>query len=252
MSAPPPAVLLAFGLLGDPVRLPGGQERSWRVGHAVLKPLDLSREALVWQADVLARLSGRSDLRVSAPLRTGDGRLVAHGWTAWRYEPGVHVPRRWADIVDAGRRLHTALANEPRPAFLDQRDDRWAVADRVAWGELPPPPGPQHLDRLQKAMRPAAGRDQILHGDLTRNVLFADGLPPLVIDLSPYWRPPGYAHAIVVTDALLHEGACEADVAHLVIEPQLLLRALVLRTLSDVDPGRLDVAIDVAVRLAGG
>jgi tRNA A-37 threonylcarbamoyl transferase component Bud32 len=29
-------------------------------------------------------------------------------------------------------------------------------------------------------------RAQIVHGDLTTNVLFAEGLPPLIIDVSPY------------------------------------------------------------------
>jgi hypothetical protein len=38
-------------------------------------------------------------------------------------------------------------------------------------------------------------------------VLFHDGLPPAIIDFTPYWRPVGYASAIVVADALVWEGA---------------------------------------------
>ena len=49
-----------------------------------------------------------------------------------------------------------------------------------------------------------------MHGDLTGNVLFARGLPPAVIDFSPYWRPVGFASAVVVGDALLWEGADES------------------------------------------
>ncbi len=30
---------------------------------------------------------------------------------------------------------------------------------------------------------------QLVHGDLTGNLLFHTSLPPAVIDLSPYWRP---------------------------------------------------------------
>ena len=41
----------------------------------------------------------------------------------------------------------------------------------------------------------------MIHADLTGNVLFADGLPPLVLDLSPLWRPAVAAAAIVVADA---------------------------------------------------
>ena len=41
---------------------------------------------------------------------------------------------------------------------------------------------------------------QLVHCDLTGNVLFAAGLPPAVIDISPYWRPPSYAEGVVVAD----------------------------------------------------
>jgi len=252
VGPPPAAVLEAYGLTADPVRLRGGQQRSWRAGGVVLKPLDMAPVAIQWQADLLVRLSRSTDLRVSVPLRTSDGRLVVQGWTVWSYEPGSYEPEQWGAVLEVGRRLHALLADGPRPAFLDGRDDRWATADRVAWGELALPPGSPHLDRLLAALRPRAHRSQVVHGDLTRNVLFADHLPPLVIDLSPYWRPAGYAEAVVLADALLHEGAEHADVAPLVDDPQHLLRALVYRAVSDADEGRLGRAVDVAVRLAGG
>ncbi|MER7333612.1 MULTISPECIES: hypothetical protein [unclassified Micromonospora] len=46
-----------------------------------------------------------------------------------------------------------------------------------------------------------------MHADLTNNVLFAPGLAPAVIDISPYWRPPEYAEGVVVADALCWHGA---------------------------------------------
>lgn len=49
---PGAAVLAAFGLEGRPVPLTGGQGRSWRVGPAVLKPLDMLSSALSWQVDL--------------------------------------------------------------------------------------------------------------------------------------------------------------------------------------------------------
>ena len=48
---------------------------------------------------------------------------------------------------------------------------------------------------------------QLVHCDLTGNVLFADGLPPAVIDISPYWRPPSDAEGVVVADLLCYHGA---------------------------------------------
>jgi hypothetical protein len=68
---------------------------------------------------------------------------------------------------------------------------------------------------------------------------FAPGLPPAVIDLSPYWRPVAYASAIVAVDAVLWHGA---DAAALVppgpageARP-LIVRALLFRLLAEADP----------------
>ena len=234
----PPAVLAAFGLSGPVTALSGGQGRSWRAAPAVLKPLDMDPAMLAWQAGVLSRLDGRSDFRVAPPLPALDGSWVVSGWTAWRHEPGRHRPQRWRDIVDVGRRLHEALATEPRPAALADRTDIWSVADRVAWGELPASrfAGTKHLAELTAALRPVNAPAQLVHGDLTGNVLFDEQLPPLVIDLSPYWRPAGFAAAVVVADALVFEAAGPEVVDLLGDDPdarQHLLRALIFRAVTD-------------------
>lgn len=237
-ASPAAAVLAAFGLEGRPVPLPGGQGRAWLVDEAVLKPLDMPLPALRWQAQLLTRLDGQGDLRVSVPLPATDGAWTSSGWTAWRHQPGVHLPGRWHEIVAVGQQLHAALHDEPRPAFLADRTDEWAVADRVAWGELPAEEhlGTKHLDTLLRALRPVTGTAQLVHGDLTGNVLFHPDLPPLVIDLSPYWRAPAFASAVVIADALVFEGA-RADVVQPLLAdpafPQYLLRALAFRAVTD-------------------
>lgn len=238
-GAPPGAtVLAAFGLEGQPVPLPGGQGRAWLVDEAVLKPLDMSLPALRWHAELLARLAGRDDLRVSEPLPATDGGWSSSGWTAWRHQPGVHLPGRWNEIIAVGERLHAALHDEAKPAFLVDRTDIWAVADRVAWDELPPEAFAvtRHLDTLLAAWRPVRGTAQLVHGDLTGNVLFHPELPPLVIDLSPYWRPPAFATAVVIADALVFEGAHPGVFQPLLADStfqQHLLRALIFRTVAD-------------------
>lgn len=72
-----------------------------------------------------------------------------------------------------------------------------------------------------------------MHGDLLGNVLFADGLPPTVIDWPPYWRPAGLGAAIAAVDAVCWHGlplgrlgALGDDVAEW---SQLLVRALAFR-----------------------
>ncbi len=77
---------------------------------------------------------------------------------------------------------------------------------------------------------------QVIHGDLTGNVLFADSLPPAVIDFVVYWRPAAYARAVVVADALAWEGATPDDLAAATSGEgfgQFLARALMARIVTD-------------------
>jgi uncharacterized protein (TIGR02569 family) len=266
VSTPPPAhVTTAFGATGDPQRLSGGQGTSWRLGEIVLKPIDMAEDELEWQAELLPSLRAEG-FRVSWPRRTADGSLVVDGWCGWEYVAGYHQARRWANVVRAGEAFHAALAGVPRPAFLDRRTDPWAVGDRAAWGDLPIKDFlcVKHVPRLALALTPLDPKGQLIHGDLTGNVLFADGLPPAIIDFSPYWRPRPFASAVVIADALVWE---EADstvlsaVAHIDHFAQYLLRALIYRAVTDRlfrehEPLRSDdadpylAAVELACRLA--
>lgn len=264
---PPPHVVAAFGLSCDPEPLAGGTGTSWRCGDAVLKPIEWSAslEELEWQAEVLS--SVREDgFRVPRPMRAEDGSVLVDGWYAATYLEGEHRERRWPEVIAAGERFHTALAGVARPSFLERRTDHWAVGDRVAWGELPAESfgHVKHLSRLVEALRPVDAPAQVVHGDLTGNVLFADGITPAVIDFAPYWRPTAFASAVVVGDALAWEGADEnllEAVDHIPSFPQFLLRALIYRIVVDAlfragEPVRSDAddcflgPVELACRLA--
>jgi uncharacterized protein (TIGR02569 family) len=241
---PPPHVLEAFGVVAEPKPLDGGRGKAWRCGELVLKPLDTSVEELEWQGRLL-------DSLVCDGVRVSHLRGLHDGWCGWEAVAGEHRERAWPDVIAVGARFHAALAGIPRPAFIDRRTNHWAVGERVAWGELAASEVEhvKHLPHLVAALRPVdVSASQLVHGDLTGNVLFADGLPPAVIDFSPYWRPPAFASAVVVGDALLWEDADEsllAAVAHVDDFPQLLLRALIFRVVVDAlfragDPRRPD------------
>ncbi|MER5476679.1 aminoglycoside phosphotransferase [Streptomyces sp. NPDC002734] len=207
-AVPSPAVRDAFGVSGTPVLLAGGQGRSVLVGGAVFKAVKGAEDEVEWAASLFERLPPSSDFRVPLPLRATDGRSVVDGWAAGAFltgEPGSQG--HWAGVLGAGRAFHRALRQVPRPGFLDRRTHPWAVADRVAWGE-------QDVDvvedlhapysALLELRRPVKQEGaQLIHGDLTGNVLFAADEAPAVIDFSPYWRPPVFADAIVVADGLL-------------------------------------------------
>ena len=242
--------------------LGGGRGLAWRAGDVVLKPAGESEAALVWQARVLALLPP-DDVRVARSLPAIGGAFIVDGWSASTYCAGRHEPRRWLDIIEVGRRLHRALAPVDRPDFLDARSDPWAVADRAAWGEMALDSfrGSAHVRLLESRLATVRASPQVIHGDLTGNVLFADPLPPAVIDLSVYWRPAEYATAIVIADALAWEGAVPDDLAPAFETAdfgQLLARALLFRNIADLvaDRGSSNQlanayarAVDLAVRL---
>ncbi len=241
MELPPRHVLEAFGGSAEPVPLPGGRGRAWRVGDLVLKPADLTPDELAWQAVVLPTVDA-PDVRLSFPQRAVGGELVVDGWTAWSYLTGKHRQAGWLDVIAVGDLFHRAIAGLHRPSFVTARSDPWSVGDRVAWGEAPIDPYREapHLVRLAEHLAPVRAGSQLIHGDLTGNVLFADGLPPAVIDLSLYWRPKAFATAIVVADALVWEGADESLIDSVAVIDefgQMLLRALLFRIVAAAESG---------------
>lgn len=249
MPVVPDGVLAAFGLRGEPTPLAGGMGDSVRVGDVVLKRADEYSE---WLGGLLQRLRAEG-VRTPRPIRAADGRYVVEGWTAAAYLEGRERTDRWAETMAAGRALHRALAGEPRPPSVDARTNRWAHADRVAWGKAE-----MDLGRLGKELTNRYSHldlpAQLVHCDLSGNVLFHETEPPAVIDLSLYWRATPYAEAIVAVDAYLWYGA-EASVLDLVDHPQatqLLLRATVFRLACELSPEHVGepTAIEAYERLA--
>jgi uncharacterized protein (TIGR02569 family) len=233
-------VLAAFGVAGEPELLPGGTGRSWRAGSLVLKPLDRAPPEIAWQAEIFSSVQ-EVGFRVALPRSE-----IVDGWTASEYVAGRHEEGRWREIIAVGERLHAALAHVPRPdAIIDPRTDPWAVGDRVAWGEADFP----ELADVLAVLEPVDAPSQLIHGDVTGNVLFHHELPPAVIDFAPYWRPVEFASAIVVSDALCWHGAPD-DLAN-AVDRQYLLRALVYRAVASRGFGVEDVPeIDLARRIA--
>lgn len=238
MLFPPPAVLAAFGAAGSrPVPLGGGQGVSWLAGDVVVKPVDVDPGELAWQAQIFSQIPSVG-FRLARPRRAAGGSLCVDGWCATEYVTGTHRTRRWAEIIAVGERFHAALHGIARPSFLDQRASRWAISDRVAWGEIPASEFPRvrHLPDLVSVLRPVTAPSQLIHGDLTGNVLFDSRQPPAIIDFSPYWRPTAYASAIVIADALVWEGADRQvldAVTHIGEFGQYLVRALIFRAVTD-------------------
>ncbi|MFD3655014.1 aminoglycoside phosphotransferase [Streptomyces sp. NPDC058620] len=236
-AVPPRRVLDAFGVKGIPVPLAGGQGRSVLVSGFVFKPAEGAEDEVEWAASLFEELAPGRGFRVPLPLRAADGRSVVDGWTASEFLSGEPGPQgQWTGVLSAGRAFHAALRHLPRPDFLDRHSHPWAVADRVAWGE-------QGIDVIEDLTAPYStllelrrpveqDATQLIHGDLTGNVLFAADDEPAVIDFSPYWRPPVFAEAIVVADGLLWFDFPSDLLTVLSDHPdwqQMVIRALIFR-----------------------
>lgn len=253
-ESPPLSVLQAFRAEVRPVAFAMGRGRTWAADEIVLKAVDDEGEA-AWIADLAASVTQRG-FRLARPMPARDGSWVVDGWSAWTRVVGEHSTTRWPELLRAAAALHEAISAVPKPAWIDRRMDRWRVADRVAWGEVSADDlrGATHVAALLAARRPVDLRSQLVHADLVGNVLFADGLPPAIIDLSLYWRPVGYSAALVVGDALTWEGASR-DIVHLIDPfphwPQLLLRAILFRIVVNelarrAEPARADLGAEYA------
>jgi uncharacterized protein (TIGR02569 family) len=201
---PDARTLAAFGLADEePIPLPYGELRTYRVGNAILKHLNGgSVEVFVWDAELRAGL--REDgFRIARPLPVrGGGWLTEDGWSASVFLDGGHDYRQQVEAcVTAIERYHVALRMQPRPAFFDTLEGPFRRADLYAFGERPERVHPDleaQVDALYAIRRPLVGiKDQLIHGDLNpSNVLVAERQAPGIIDIAPYWRPVGFALAV--------------------------------------------------------
>ncbi|HVF07667.1 MAG TPA: hypothetical protein VNC60_03735 [Actinomycetota bacterium] len=252
-------VFASFGATGDPIWLSGGEGPAWRVGDLVFKQAP-SEQEWSWLGAHLPTV--REDgFRIALPVPAPGGRWVVDGLCAQTWLAGAHPNApRWREVLLVCERLHAAMRHLPRPPFLEARTDPWAIGDRVAWGEVDPPVAHAFLARLLTIRRPVELPSQTIHGDLTENVLFHDGLAPAVIDLSVYWRPAGFASAVVVGDAICWANAEPAPLLaateHLEEFPQLFVRAVIFRLATTLVVGARGLGpyarvVDLAEELAG-
>ncbi|MFZ2510122.1 MAG: TIGR02569 family protein [Gordonia sp. (in: high G+C Gram-positive bacteria)] len=254
ISAPPEQVLTTFGLTAHPpIAMTGAGVAGWRVGEVVLS-LVPDRARAAWSATARENLYVEG-MRVARPIRASDGRYVVSGWRADTYVAGSPEPRH-DEVLAVADRLHEAIAKLERPRFMLQQPappfsdvDVFTAADRAAWEDVPlraarsagmdiEPAGDDAqqsiaaLKTLAGLRRPVTSKSQVVHGDLFGTVLFAGAAAPAITDIVPYWRPPAWAAAVIVVDALAWGGAEEELItrwSHYDEWEQMLLRATIFR-----------------------
>jgi uncharacterized protein (TIGR02569 family) len=230
----PPHVRSAFGVKDvapRPVMFAG--RPAWRCAEVLIRPVP-DNVVAAWSAGVLDGLQVEG-VRVAQPVRSSDGRWVVAGWSASRYVAGTLEPRYDA-VLSAALALYEATERVERPRLLDNRDDVLTRSAAAAFGErklaLEPKAGGALYAQLAAYRTPVRRTPQLVHPELFGSVLFGPDDVPVVVDLSPCWRPKEWAAAVIVVDALAWGGA---DVgllsrwSHLDEWPQMVLRAVLHR-----------------------
>jgi len=215
--------------------LRGGQGTTFKAGSIILKPISNSEE-YAWIAENMNTIQ-QEGFRVAQHLKTKDGEWIHAGWGATEFIDGREEKDHWEEKINVSRKFHKMLARFPRPDFIAKAMHPWAIADRKTWGELP---FTHHerlssaLNRLRALLKPLSLPNQLMHGDMTGNILFHEGLLPAIIDFSFYWRPAEFATAIIIVDAVVWEGAPDSlmdKVENSFAMNQLLVRAEIRRIL---------------------
>ncbi len=201
-----------FGSDQPAICLRGGQGSTFRSGSIIIKQADSEVEG-VWLAETFQRLASTHEIRVPKPVLSVNGRWIEEGYVAWSFVQGEYFQGGYREKLLACDAYSKLLEGLAKPPFLTTRMNAWSVADRKAWGE-------ESLQYEQEFLQICHGllihvetldlSAQVIHGDFSGNVLFADGLPPAVIDFSPYWRPADFAKAVILMDAAVWDRTVSA------------------------------------------
>jgi hypothetical protein len=228
-------IIDSFDLKGDIVPLMGGQNTSVKINNAVLKPVDDVKH-YEWLLNLIYNINPQR-YRLSKPLRNKSGKFVSDGWICTRFEPGHEIRGCIQEKLRISRLFHRDLSNESILDFPDTNNP-WSKAHRVAWqiDDLPNGlPKETHgviYDLLKRIIPKGNNKMQIVHSDLSGNILFDEALDPLIIDFSPTIAPVEYAEAILVCDCIAWQ---ESKISEIELLPQngiyteMIIRAILFR-----------------------
>ncbi len=233
-NVPNQDILNAFSVSGEPILLTGGEGNCYRVDNLVLKPTRNSIESS-WIAEINNTLENKK-FRIPKPIKAKDGLWVYNAYVANEYLEGSVQKGKYIEAIKISKEFHKSLLNIPKPDWFDKKEDVFAVADRMAWGEMPVhdyqvanEPLKIIFNLLKKNHLPS----QLIHGDWgPEQILFHETLSPVILDMTPYFRPAEYPIADMLISAIVNDGA---DISIIDLGKdikdfdQLLLRAFIFR-----------------------
>jgi uncharacterized protein (TIGR02569 family) len=230
-------VLHSFNLNGKIIPLSGGQNTSVRVNNAVLKPVEDVTESYEWLLMVINNIKPKG-YRLSKPIKSSKGTFVSSGWVCTKFERGEEVKGRIKEKLQVSRLFHYDLSNIKIRDDFSQTANPWVMAHRIAWqkDELPKEIHTKIRKILNELLQKLRLKEhynlQLVHADLSGNILFDDVLDPLIIDFSPTIAPVEYAEAILVCDCIAWQGSMISEIEllpkHTDIK-EMIMRAVIFR-----------------------
>ncbi len=229
-------ILDAFNLNGEVNLLEGGQNTSFRIKNAVLKPVGDNVQFCEWVLNVIYNINPHG-YRLSKPIKSNNGKFVYKGWCCTRYEPGEHRKGNVKQKLEVARLLHHDLA-DTNFTNIPNSDNPWSKSQRIAWQNesLPQNISKKAFKILQEMLSKVKLKEnykvQIVHSDLSGNILFDKALTPLIIDFSPTIAPVEYAEAILLCDSIAWEESPPSEIeliCHSEFNVEMILRAVIFR-----------------------
>ncbi|MCM3697966.1 RIO1 family regulatory kinase/ATPase [Paenibacillus macerans] len=228
-------ILNSFNLCGDIIPLTGGQNTAVRVGNAVLKPVDDINHC-EWLLNIIYNLNPQG-YRLSKPIKSKYGTFVYRGWACTQYEMGKDTKGRIEEKLHVSRLFHRDLSSINFHDF-PYTENPWSKGHRIAWqiDELSRGLPRETREIIISILRMVSLKEQynmqIVHGDLSGNILFDEAMSPLVIDFSPTIAPVEYAEAILVCDCIARQGSKVSEIDLLPNDKlyrEMIIRAIIFR-----------------------
>lgn len=211
-------ILDAFGLTDEPIKLEGGQGKSYKVGPVVIKENNGDNKNIDFISEILLDIDNVK-YRITKPARALDGRLIVDGYISAYYEEGDHDGSKIEETLRISDLFHEDLARYDW-GRLKTVENQWSIAmDHLFQNRgLPDDLNAGNKEICMKMLaqlKEVHDPMQIIHGDIGGNVLYHDGLPPCIIDFSPNVAPRPMASAIAVVDHIAWGGGKISDLDRL-------------------------------------
>jgi hypothetical protein len=217
------------------VPMSGGQNTSVRVGGVVIKPID-EIEKYNWLAEKFEGLRSQNII-IANPVRDNTGNFLNNGYGATKYVRCKFIKNKLREKLLASDEFHGLVKGITKPEGFSLWESPWSKATKIAWSEIDLPiigngDIKRILESIQDKYEEVKLANQFIHSDLAGNILFRF-YKPVIIDISPEFRPVEYANALLIADSIAWHGAKLNSLKYLrydkELKRQLLIRAIMFR-----------------------